>query len=88
MARYLFDIETNGLLDELDRIHCLVLIDADTGDVLDFADQPGRRPISEGLEILRTADEVIGHNILGFDLPAIRLVHPGWWAEGKVTDTG
>lgn len=87
MARYLFDIETNGLLDELDRIHCLVLIDADTGDVLDFADQPGRRPISEGLEILRTADEVIGHNILGFDLPAIRLVHPGWWAEGKVTDT-
>lgn len=85
--RYLFDIETNGLIPELDRIHCLVLIDADTGAVHAFADQPGHRPISEGLEILRTADEVIGHNVIGFDLPAIQKVHPGWWAEGKVTDT-
>jgi DNA polymerase I-like protein with 3'-5' exonuclease and polymerase domains len=87
MARFLFDIETNGLLDELDRIHCLVLIDADTGAVHDFADQKGYVPIQLGLDMLRDADEIIGHNILGFDLPAIRKVHPGWWAKGKVTDT-
>lgn len=87
MARYLFDIETNGLLDQLDRIHCLVLIDADTGEVLQYSDHGGHPPLSEGLEVLRTADELIGHNILGFDLPAIRKLIPDWWAEGKITDT-
>jgi hypothetical protein len=29
--RYVFDIETNGFLDQLDRVHCLVLKDIDTG---------------------------------------------------------
>lgn len=87
MARYVFDTETDGFLDVLTKLHSLVLVDADTDEVLSFADQKGYRPISEGLEILRTADEIIGHNILSFDLPAIRKLVPGWWAEGKVTDT-
>ncbi len=38
MKRILFDIETNGLLDELDTIHSLVLIDMDTEEEVSCAD--------------------------------------------------
>ena len=87
MSRYIFDCETNGLLDQLDRLHCLTLKDIDTGTVYDFADQPGYSPISEGIQILQNADEIVGHNVIGFDVPAIQLVYPTFLPKGKVTDT-
>lgn len=36
MRRILFDLESDGLLDTLTRIHCIVLKDADTGIVRRF----------------------------------------------------
>ena len=75
--RLVLDVETNGLLAELNRIHCLVLRDIDTGEVSSFADQPGYRPIASGIEMLRFADQVVGHNIINFDFRAIRKVYPG-----------
>lgn len=75
--RLVLDVETNGLLAELDRIHCLVLRDIDTGEVSSFADQPGYRPIASGIETLRFAEQVVGHNIINFDMRAIRKVYPG-----------
>lgn len=84
---YLFDIETNGLLDQLDRVHCLAIKDADTGEAADFADQPGYRPIAEGLQLLADADIIAGHNVIGFDVPAIQKVYPWWTPRGRVRDT-
>lgn len=34
--RFVFDLETNGLLDAVTRVHCAVAIDIDTDEVLDF----------------------------------------------------
>lgn len=87
MARYIFDIETNGLLDVLTRIHCLVLVDIDTHKVHDFADQLGYRPIYEGLRMLEDAELIAGHNVINFDVPAIQKVVPGWRPKGAVRDT-
>lgn len=72
------DIETDGLLHELSKVHCIVLRDRTTGQVYDFADQPGHRSNQEGLEMLAKADRVIGHNLQNFDLRAIRKVYPGF----------
>ena len=36
MARYIYDVETNGLLNTMDRIHCLVLRDVDTRETFRF----------------------------------------------------
>lgn len=72
MPRYLFDIETNGLLDELDRVHCIVLIDLDTGMV--YPTHPGN--LTDNLTLLSQADYVTGQNIMAFDLPALRKVYP------------
>jgi DNA polymerase-1 len=87
MTTLLFDIETNGLIPELDRVHCLAIKDADTGQSTDFADQPGYAPLSEGLSVLREADRIVAHNAIGFDIPAIQKVYPGWKPKGIVQDT-
>lgn len=72
MARYAFDIETNGLLDTMDTIHSLVIQDVDTGEVHSLSD----KYIEDGVWMLHDADQIIGHNIIGFDIPAIQLIYP------------
>lgn len=75
MTTLLFDIETNGLLEEMTTIHSLVLKDPDSGEVFsytdhDYAGKAGN--IAEGVERLMEADLMVGHNIIRFDIPAIR----------------
>ena len=84
MARYAFDIETNGLLDTMDTIHSLVFQDVDTGEVHSLHG----KYIEDGLRELMVADQIIGHNIIKFDIPAIQKIYP-WFQidESKVLDT-
>lgn len=83
----IFDIETDGLLDSMTKIHSLVIRDAlNPAKFLSFADQPGYRPIAEGIAMLESVDEVIGHNIIAFDIPAIQLLYPNFRVKHK-TDT-
>lgn len=80
----IFDVETNGLLDELTRVHTMHVLDNDTGERLRFNDgtfadgtpAPRDGSISDGLLRLMEADEVCGHNIINFDVPAITKVYP------------
>lgn len=83
MARYYFDIETDGLLETLTKIHSLVLQNVDTGEVISLG--PDR--IVHGVEFLRDADEIIGHNIIKFDIPAIQKVYPWFQPKGCIRDT-
>lgn len=90
MPRYHFDVETNGLLETMDVIHSLVLIDADTGETFSCHDHdPATADMSleVGIHVLCGADELIGHNIIKFDIPAIQLVFPWFQPKGKITDT-
>jgi hypothetical protein len=48
MSRYVFDIETNGFLDQLDRVHCLVLKDIDTERSSMLSRAPDCRVLSIG----------------------------------------
>ena len=87
MKRLVADCETDGLLDKLTKLHCLAFLDLDTEEVHSFADQPGHRPIEEGLRILAEADLTIWHNGISFDVPAIRKVYSWWKPKGVVRDT-
>ena len=89
MSVLLFDTETNGLLDTLDTIHCLVIKNPETKRIIRLNKRGGtaamggaitrtRGGIEEGLEILAEADTIVAHNALGFDIPAIQMVYPGW----------
>lgn len=86
-GRYVYDVETDGFLEELTKIHSLVLYDLDEGKLLSYADQPGYPPIKEGVERLANADLIVGHNQIKFDIPAIQKVHPGWSTRATIRDT-
>ena len=81
--RYVFDVETNGLLNSLSKIHCLVLINIDTEKVLSF--RPNE--VEVGLQLLSDAKLICGHNVINFDIPAIKKVYPKWTTKAKVIDT-
>lgn len=83
MARYIFDIETNGLLDELTTVHCLVMKDLDSGERFSY----GPNTVVEGVRKLAEADLIVGHNIIGFDLIALRRIFPWFRHIGNVIDT-
>jgi len=74
--RLVIDCETNGLLPELDTVHCLVLHDLDTNKTYSCADQEEYLSIESGLDLMQEADLLIGHNIIKFDLPALKKVYP------------
>ena len=69
----LFDIESNGLIFQITKVHCIAVIDVLTDEEFFF----GPETISEGLALLYDADTLIGHNILTYDLKALKKVH-GW----------
>ena len=81
--RLAFDLETDGLLDTLTKIHCLVAIDMDTGEQHKF----GPNEIKAGLKLLQDADELWGHNIISYDFQAIRKIYPKWIFKGISYDT-
>jgi len=102
MTTLIFDVETDGLLPELTRIHCLVTENVETGEVKRHNNQPDTYlGIESGLRELEHADCIIGHNALGFDLKAIKKLYPSFkpklcldtvilsrlvWSDLKATD--
>ena len=89
-VRYIFDIETDNLLDDVTTIHCLVMKDIDTGEVHTFLNpkEPIAKNVADGLRLLMTADMIVGHNVIKFDLPVIQKLY-SWFAidTNKVLDT-
>jgi len=82
----IFDIETDGLLENVTTIHCLVIHDLETKTTLSYNDTGNQEPVSRGLQRLNDADCIIGHNIVGYDLPVIDKLFP-WFSRPYVVDT-
>ena len=61
-----FDIETDAL--KATKIWCIVAVNTETDRIYSF--NPDQ--IDEGIKLLQTADTLIGHNIIGFDIPIIK----------------
>lgn len=86
--RLLFDIETNGLPRQgLDQIHCIVAKDLDSGQVFRYNDSGSAESVTVGVTILECAEELVGHNIVGFDIPVIQGLYPFFEPKGRIYDT-
>jgi DNA polymerase-1 len=72
----LADCETDGLLGELTRIHCIVTYDTESGQLSIY--DPNNSTIEAGIRALEEADDVVLHNGIGFDHPAILKLYPGF----------
>tara|TARA_R110002020_G_scaffold57933_12_gene159116 strand:+ start:390 stop:2093 length:1704 start_codon:yes stop_codon:yes gene_type:complete len=82
MNRIVFDIEANGLNEliingkgqvtpEATEVHCLVTLNLDTSVMKSY----GPCEIEQGVEELRNADLLIGHNIMMYDVPLLRRLY-------------
>lgn len=88
MRSLIFDIETNGLLDELTKVHCLCIRDAETGElVVSAAQLDPTHPKPLAVVMLEEADLLIGHNIIAFDIPALQKVYPDFKPKAVLRDT-
>ena len=76
-----FDIEADGLNPT--KIYCIVAQDVDTDDVFTF----DNTQLQEGMQFLMSATKLIGHNIIGYDLPALRKVEGLDLSDKKIVDT-
>jgi hypothetical protein len=87
----IFDLETNGLLNDASRIHCAALHYLETNASFSFNDEsPGKGmsdPVVRAVQHLEDADYIIGHNIVGFDLPIIKSIYSFFNPTGVIIDT-
>ena len=91
----IFDIETDGFLESVTKLHSLVIAYPDETNTVYSCCEPDYTPdsskfegfevhrlsLEEGLRMLMEADNVIGHNILAYDLPVLRKLYP-WFVLG------
>lgn len=96
----IFDLETDGLLDTITKLHCINGYDTDTASFYRFSEGVYTDPLTgvetdaylcngslaDGLEWLSTGD-LVAHNGHGFDYPALRLLYPEWTPQGTLIDS-
>ncbi|MDN8037437.1 DNA polymerase [Burkholderia vietnamiensis] len=82
-----FDIETDGFLNIVSKIHCLSIKNPANGRVRRFT----AVDMEEGIRLLMKlgeAGKLVGHNIINFDIPVIQKLYP-WFKVplANVVDT-
>ena len=77
--KMIFDIETDDL--NATKIWCIVAKEVDGKSYRFTPDE-----IEDGIKLLEQADTLIGHNIIGFDLPVLEKLY-NFKYSGKVIDT-
>ena len=83
-----FDLETDGLLHDVTRIHCLAIYDSTTDTVETYNDEKNNKySISEGINKLLVADTLVGHNLLGFDIPVLGKLYNYFTPRARIIDT-
>lgn len=83
--RLIFDIEANNLLDDVTQMWIVVTYDLDTEETKQFTYHNNFLGLFEHLD---QATELIGHNIIGYDLPLLEKLYE--YAPKKsitITDT-
>ena len=76
MKTLFFDIETNAIEDwsnltDLHTVHCLSIYDPTIPKMITYHGAG----IQNGLQELAKADRIVGHNVIGFDLPALSKMY-------------
>ena len=82
-----FDLESNGLLHDVTCIHCLVIYEQETDTTIVYNDQGNAEPLTRGVQRLEDADIIVGHNIIGYDIPCLSKIYPWFSPTALVVDT-
>ena len=79
----IFDIETDGLLDTVTKVHCGCIYNTATEEYKLYRPQE----IENMLEELLNADSICGHNVIMFDIPVLEKLYNVQFDQEKVIDT-
>ncbi|OZB49757.1 MAG: hypothetical protein B7X60_00120 [Polynucleobacter sp. 39-45-136] len=84
----IFDLETDGLLDDVTKIHCMVIKETDIDAVYTYTNKDieiGLKKLQAGMAV---GDVIVGHNVIKYDIPVIQKLYP-WFTfdKTKVLDT-
>ena len=83
-----FDIETNGLLYDVSKIHCISTFDTEKEETYVYNDQDDETPsIRDGINQIMEADTLAGHNLIGYDLAVLRKLCDSFDTDATVIDT-
>ena len=82
-----FDLESDGLLDDVTCIHCLVIYDTESDQTLVYNDEGDQEPIVRGVQVLQEAETICGHNVIGYDIPVLQKIYPWFEPTALVVDT-
>lgn len=74
----IFDIETDGLLDTMTKIHCLSISDGHH-NITGYRPEEVEAGVKRLWEAVNNGEGICGHNIINFDIPAIHKIYP--WFE-------
>ena len=77
-----FDLETNGLYDQATTLFCTVIYDINKQQTFSY----GPDDTTDALAHLATADVLIGHNIIFYDLPVLQKLH-SFVSKARIIDT-
>ena len=77
-----FDCETDGLYDQATVVHCIVIYDINRKQTFTYG--PDR--ITDALAHLATADVLIGHNLIFYDIPVLQKLH-SFVSKARIIDT-
>ncbi|NBX50101.1 hypothetical protein EBT25_09210, partial [bacterium] len=77
-----FDLETDGLYEQATKVFCVVIYDINKQQTFTY----GPDAIADALAHLATADSLIGHNLLFFDIPVLQKLH-SFDCKARIIDT-
>ena len=78
-----FDCETDGLYDQVTVIHCVVIYDIHRKQTFSY----GPDCIDDAITHLATADILIGHNVIFYDIPVLQKFYPSFQPKARLVDT-
>lgn len=82
-----FDLESDGLYNDVTKIHCLAIYDSETDETIAYNDVGNCEPISRGVQRLEDAEIIAGHNVISYDIPVLQKIYPWFSPSALVVDT-
>lgn len=82
MKVFVFDLETDGLYDQVTKVHSLVYAPPENPSDVRSIWHSSPTTVQQGLDELSEADAIIGHNVVGYDVPVLDKLFPLWRPSG------
>lgn len=88
----IFDIETNGLYQDVSRLWCLTILNTYTREITQYDEKHAEAGVKALYKAWTEGATLCGHNVINYDIPVLAKLFPSFFIitpdlEKKVVDT-